>query len=131
MVEAITRIDRLEQGLAHLAEAQARTEATLDRLVEAQRQLAEAQARTEATLSRLVEAQGRTEEQLAMLLSWWRGEDGRCQGECYERDVLRQAPVLFHDGDGGPADEPSVRRRSPCVGSGIQARPAAQANCIR
>ncbi|MFN3476331.1 MAG: hypothetical protein ACK4Z6_02080 [Candidatus Methylomirabilales bacterium] len=57
----------------------------------------------------LVEAQHRTEEQLRMLtqevralVSWQKGEAGRRDGECYELEIVRRAPVLFNGGQGGP-----------------------------
>jgi uncharacterized phage infection (PIP) family protein YhgE len=65
------RIDRLEEVLERLAEAQGRTETTLQQMQEGLRQLTEAQARTEATLQhtqdglrQLVQAQARTEAAL-------------------------------------------------------------------
>ena len=68
------RIDRLEDALTRLAEAQARTEERVGRLEEGQRELqavvarlAEAQARTEAQVRSLAEAQARTEAQVRSL----------------------------------------------------------------
>jgi chemotaxis protein histidine kinase CheA len=55
----------VEEALARLAEAQARTEERLTRVEEALARLAEAQARTEERVARLEEAQARTEERLA------------------------------------------------------------------
>lgn len=59
------RIDRLEDALARLAEAQARTEERLTRVEAAIEQLALAQARTERQVAELAAAQARTEEHLA------------------------------------------------------------------
>lgn len=61
------RIDRLEDALARLAEAQARTEERVGRLEEAVVRLAEAQARTEGRLEALAEAVVRTEAALLTL----------------------------------------------------------------
>lgn len=68
------RIDRLEDALARLAEAQARTEERVARLADAVARLAEAQARTEErvarleqAVARLAEAQVRTETALLAL----------------------------------------------------------------
>jgi archaellum component FlaC len=126
------RLDRVEAALVRLAEAQARTEEQLARqgaqivaLTEAQRRTEEQLARTEEQLVRqgaqivsLTEAQRRTEErierlteQVQALVSWQRGEAGRREGERYERDVVRRAPVLFHGGRGGAPDQPEVQRR--------------------
>jgi hypothetical protein len=102
--------ERTESRLAALAAAQERTEAQLHTLADGLRTLAEAQERTEAQLRTLVAAQERTEAQLGTLLSWQKGEDERQRGENLERDVVRGAPVLFAGGDGGPPDQPAVRR---------------------
>src|SRR6266496_4002473 len=56
-MELETRIDRLEEALTRLAQAQARTEERVTRLEEAVVRLAEAQARTEARLETLAQAQ--------------------------------------------------------------------------
>lgn len=68
------RIDRLEDALARLAEAQARTEERVERLEEAHirlteriDRLAEAQVRTEQRLEALAQAQARTESALLAL----------------------------------------------------------------
>lgn len=124
-MELITRVDRLENVLAQLAAAQARTEATLARLVEAQtrtearvEQLVEAQTRTETGLgqlaaaqTQLTEAQRRTEQQLGTLIAWQQGERGRRAGEQYELRTVRRAHIVFGIGEGGTADQDPVRRR--------------------
>ncbi len=68
------RIDRLEEALTRLAQAQARTEERVGRLEDAMvrltervDRLAEAQARTEARLEALAQAQARTEERVGRL----------------------------------------------------------------
>jgi hypothetical protein len=98
------RLDRIEAALVRLAEAQARTEEQL--------------ARQGAQIVSLTAAQRRTEEQIASLteqvqalVSWQRGEAGRRDGERYERDTVRRAPVLFYGGHGGAPDHPEVQRR--------------------
>jgi hypothetical protein len=113
-----TRLLRLEDTLARLAEAQARTEAAVSKLAEAQARTEEQLARLATQVQALAEAQVRTEEQLARqvtqlqtLVSWQRGEAGRREGERYERDVVRRASVLFNGGDGGAPDQPEVQRR--------------------
>ena len=69
------RIDRLEEGLGRLVEAQARTEVALTQLTEAQarterrlEQLAEAQARTEAAVQTLAQQVGRLSETIGFTL---------------------------------------------------------------
>lgn len=61
------RIDRLEEGLSRLAEAQARTEAAIRELAKAQARAEERMDRVEAVLERLAEAQARTEERVGRL----------------------------------------------------------------
>jgi len=110
MMEVAARIDRLEEALSQLAAAQARTEHHVAALAATQQALVAAQERTESRLAALAAAQERTEAQLGTLLSWQKGEDERQRGENLERDVVRGAPVLFAGGDGGPPDQPAVRR---------------------
>jgi hypothetical protein len=119
------RLDRVETALVRLAEAQARTEEQLARqgaqivaLTEAQRRTEEQLAHQGAQIVALTEAQRRTEErierlteQVQALVSWQRGEAGRREGERYERDVVRRAPVLFYGGHGGAPDQPEVQHR--------------------
>ncbi len=123
-MEIAARVDRLEEALSQLAaaqrdlaESQARTERHVASLATTQHELVAAQERTESQLGTLADslrtlaaAQERTESQLRTLLSWQKGEDGRRRGEYLERDVARGAPVLFAGGDGGPPDQPAVRR---------------------
>ncbi len=79
-MELMTRLDRVEQSLAQLADAQARTEQALAQLVAlqaraeqertaAERGLAAAQQRTEQRLEELAAAQQRTEQRLEELAS--------------------------------------------------------------
>jgi hypothetical protein len=98
------RLDRVEAALVRLAEAQARTEEQLARQSAQIVALTEAQRRTEERIERLT-------EQVQALVSWQRGEAGRREGERYERDVVRRAPVLFHGGNGGAPDQPAVQHR--------------------
>jgi tetratricopeptide (TPR) repeat protein len=69
--EAVARLveaqARTEEQLSRLIEAQARTEERVSRLEEAIARLTEAQARAEEQLSRLIEAQARTEERVSRL----------------------------------------------------------------
>jgi len=69
------RLNRLENTVNELAEAQRKTEQRLNELAEAQRkteqrlnELAEAQRKTEQRLNELAEAQNRTEEELKKLI---------------------------------------------------------------
>ena len=91
------RIDRLEDALIRLAEAQARTEERLGRLEASVDRLAEAQARTEERLDRLAEAQARTEERLGRL--------AEAQARTEERlDRLAEAQARTEERLGGLAE---------------------------
>ncbi len=119
------RLERLEATVQALAEAQRRTEERLERLEATVQSLIEAQKRTEERLERLetvvlalAEAQRRTEAGLQELTAetrrladWQRGEAGLREGERYERLILKRAPVLFVDGQGGLTDQPFVQQR--------------------
>jgi hypothetical protein len=61
------RIDRLEEALTRLAQAQARTEERVARIEDALTRLADAQVRTEARLELLAQAQARTEARVEAL----------------------------------------------------------------
>jgi len=107
-----------EEKLATLSQAQARTEVQMKALSEAQadtqvsmKALSEAQARTEEEIKVLRQAQARAEEDLRWLTNWQRGEAGRREGERYERDTLRRAPVLFHGGQGGSPERFDIQQR--------------------
>ncbi len=130
---------RTDERLEQLAEAQRRTEERLEQLAEAQRRTEERLERLEATVQSLIEAQKRTEERLERLetvvlalaeaqrrteaglqeltaetrrlADWQRGEAGLREGERYERLILKRAPVLFVDGQGGLTDQPFVQQR--------------------
>jgi hypothetical protein len=99
-----TQIAGLTSQVAGLTTAQDRTEKRIEAL-------SEAQSRTEEQIKALTQAQKRTEEELRWLANWQRGEAERRDGERYERDIIRQAPVLFHGGQGGPPERPDIQQR--------------------
>ena len=104
-IKALTQAQgRTEEQVKALSEVQARTEQHIEAL-------SEAQSRTEEQIKALTQAQGRTEEELRWIANWQRGEAGRRDGERYERDIVRQAPVLFHGGQGGPPERPDIQQR--------------------
>jgi hypothetical protein len=106
-------------------QAQQRTEAALQRherliernteqiqlLIAAQQRTEEALQRMEQAQQRTEEAQQRTEQALQQLLNWQRGEAGRRDGERYEREMIRNAPVLLHGGHGGSPEHPWIQQR--------------------
>jgi uncharacterized coiled-coil protein SlyX len=111
-------MDRLEEALVRLADAQARTEARVEELARAQartearvEELAQAQARTEARVEELAQAQARTEAELARLsrqvasltgavgdLRGWRLEERvRQRPFSYLRSLLLEPKVLSEE----------------------------------
>jgi DNA repair exonuclease SbcCD ATPase subunit len=80
-----SRIDRLEEALSRLAEAQARTEVAV-------KDLAQAQVRTEERIERLAEAQARTEA-MVQTLAQQAGELNLRVGEL-ARQVGRLANII-------------------------------------
>lgn len=132
LLELPTRMDRVEVALEKVAEAQRRSEGRLDRLEKAVSQLIEAQRRSEERLSRVEERLGRLELAVAQLAEaqlrsevvlqevkkgveslagWRRGEEGRRNGEQYERTIERRAPSLLGGGMGGGTQRDTVYNR--------------------
>ncbi|HID06694.1 MAG TPA: hypothetical protein EYP10_06050 [Armatimonadetes bacterium] len=81
------------------------------RLPEIVCQLVEAQGRTERQLQVLAERVNVLTEQVGSLLDWQRGEAGRREGERYERQIIKRAPMLFNGGRGGATDTLIVQER--------------------
>ncbi len=115
LVEAVRELAAVQRQQAEqiraLAEAQRRTEERVQALAEAQRKTEESLDELRNQVSVLVIAQQRMEEALQWLINWQRGEMGRREGERYEREVIRRAPVIFKGGYGGSPEEPSVQRQ--------------------
>lgn len=85
------RVDKLEDALARLAEAQVRTEERLARLEAVVERLTERMIRLEEVVERLAEAQTRTEEQLRLLV----GEVAALKGDNLERRYRENAAAYF------------------------------------
>lgn len=115
LLELPTRMDRVEAALEKVAESQRRSEERYS-LVEERLERVEARLegvenrleRLEETVARLAEAQLRTEvavqevrKEVSLLGEWRKGEDGRRNGEQYERTIERRAPSLLGGGMGG------------------------------
>jgi hypothetical protein len=125
VAESLAVLHEVVTVVRALVEAQQRTEATLQRheeqigrLIQAQQRhgelierLIETQQRQGEQIERLIQAQQRTEEELRKLVNWQQGERGRREGEDYERNIIRRAPFLFQGGLGGSTHEFEVRRR--------------------
>lgn len=112
------KIDKLVQIVQELVEAQRQHSELLRQHSETLRKhseqiaaLIEAQRRTEEQIAALTRAQQRTWEELRRIADWQRGEAGRREGERYERQVIRRAPIIFNGGQGGPPDQPLVQQK--------------------
>ncbi len=105
------KVDRLVEAVHELTTVQRQQTEQILALTEAQRRTQEQIQGLFHQLNELVAAQHRMEEALTWLIDWQRGEAGRREGERYERQVIRRAPVLFNGGNGGPPDDPSVQQR--------------------
>jgi hypothetical protein len=112
------RFDRLVERIDHLAE-QIRTQGEEIRMQGEQIRMQGEQIRMQGEQIRMqgeqIRMQGeqvqRLAEEVRALVTWQRGEAGRREGERYERDLVRRAPVLFNGGEGGTPDDPWVRQR--------------------
>ena len=103
-MDTATRLGRVEEHLADLAAAQARTEHAVAALGEGLARLADG-------LNQLSEAQRRTEEEVRALTLWREGERGRRDGERFEQSTAAKAELLFDGGDGGsPSRDRHVQR---------------------
>lgn len=97
---------RTEEQIAALAAAQLRTEERLEALVAAQ-------LRTEERLEALIQVVDAIAREVHGLSDWRRGEQGRREGERYERDTIRHADSIFGGGRGAteqPEDLDRIRR---------------------
>lgn len=108
----------LPELVRELATAQRRTQEQLQRLSEQVRELTVQVQRQGEHLQQLTVQVGRQGEQILTLaeqvqalVSWQRGEAGRRDGERYEREILRQAPVLFNGGEGGSPEQPWLQQQ--------------------
>jgi hypothetical protein len=104
LLELPTRMDRVEAALEKVAESQRRSEERLDRLEETVARLVEAQLRTEVAVQEV-------RKEVSLLGEWRKGEDGRRNGEQYERRIERRAPALLGGGMGGGTQRDVVYSR--------------------
>ncbi|MFN7015534.1 MAG: hypothetical protein ACK4P5_00015 [Fimbriimonadales bacterium] len=108
-IERITRLEerveqfehRVEERFEHVEERFERVEERVDRL----------EQRMEERFNQVEERLMRVEEGVDDWKQWRQGEDGRREGERYERKILRQAFRLLSGGEGGSPDDELVRRR--------------------
>ena len=102
---ALTRqVRELAEGQRALTEGQRILTERQDALTEEVRELA-------SRVNALTEQMGMLTEQVSSLVQWQRGEAGRREGERYERQMVKRAPMLFSGGMGGATEEFQVRER--------------------
>jgi len=104
LLELPTRMDRVEAALEKLAESQRRSEERLNRLEEAVARLIESQLRSEVVLQEVKKG-------VESLAGWRKGEEGRRNGEQYERTIERRTPSLLGGGMGGGTQRDTVYSR--------------------
>lgn len=94
----------LPNVVRELAEGQRALAIQVRELVEGQSALAEEQRALVSQVRELA-------QKVDALVTWQRGEAGRREGERYERNMVKRAPVLFSGGRGGATDSPQVQKR--------------------
>ena len=83
----------------------------IQQLGEQIQQLVEQMRRQGEQIQQLVEQIQVLAQPVQALVSWQRGEAGRRDGERYEREIVRRAPVLCNGGQGGSPAQPLVQQR--------------------
>ncbi len=83
----------------------------VDGLAEQMRRLAERMDELAEQMSKLAQRMDMLAQQVSALVEWQKGEAGRREGERYERNTVKRAPMLFSGGVGGATDSPRVQER--------------------
>jgi hypothetical protein len=107
------RLEALTLRVEALAAAQQRTEERLEALAAAQLRTEERLAALTAQVGTLVNVVEGIAREVAGLSDWRRGEEGRREGERYERITVRHAYAIFNGGRGAterPEDLERIRR---------------------
>jgi len=120
------RLQNVERDVSEMKQAQAVMQADLEQVKQTQavmqadlEQVKQAQAVMQADLEQVKQTQStmqatlnRVEQEVHGLNEWRRGEEGRRDGERYERRIVSSALALFGSGEGGsPERDFNVRRR--------------------
>lgn len=82
-----------------------------ERLTRLEERVDRLEQRMEERFNQVEERLTRVEEGVDDWKQWRRGEDGRREGERYERKILRQVSRLLSGGEGGSPDDAQVRQR--------------------
>jgi len=113
--ERTERIDQHVEGVENrLERVEQRMEGVENRLERVEQRVEGVEQRMEGVenrLERVEERLIRVEDGVDDWKQWRRGEEGRREGERYERKILRRASRLLGGGEGGSPEEESVRRR--------------------
>ncbi|MFN7017969.1 MAG: hypothetical protein ACK4RG_01685 [Fimbriimonadales bacterium] len=117
--ETRSRLTNIEQDVAETKERVTRVEQdvaeTKERVTRVEQDVAETKERVtrlEQTTESIQQTVIRLEQSVVRLESWQRGEQGRRDGEEYERRVVERAARLFGRGDGGsPRTNERVRKQ--------------------
>jgi len=120
------RLQNVERDVSEMKQAQAVMQADLEQVKQTQavmqadlEQVKQTQAVMQADLEQVKQTQStmqatlnRVEQEVHGLNEWRRGEEGRRDGERYERRIVSSALALFGSGEGGsPERDFNVRRR--------------------
>nr|BAL52824.1 hypothetical protein HGMM_F03C06C29 [uncultured prokaryote] len=119
------RTERMEERLERVEERTERMEERLERVEERTERMEERLERVEERTERMEERLERVEEGVDDWKQWRRGEEGRREGERYERKILRQISRLLRGGSGGSPDHERVHHRlqswlAPLMGETIE-----------
>jgi hypothetical protein len=117
--ETTARLTRVEQDVAETKERMTRVEQdvaeTKERMTRVEQDVAETKermTRVEQTVEKILHRVDRLEGAVERLENWQRGEQGRREGEDYERLMVARARRIFGTGDGGsPMANERVRKQ--------------------
>ncbi len=103
--------ERIGQEIQAIKEDIRRIQEENERIWQEIRAIKEENNRIWQEIRAMRERQDSMAQTLNQLAAWRQGEEGRRRGERYERKMLRNLPVLFAGGEGGPPDRPDVYAR--------------------
>lgn len=96
--------EKVEQMDRFMREHAQKTDTRLDQL---EKTVGEMKQTQQAMLSDVEQIK----HEVNRLSNWQRGEDGRREGERYEKRILKSAPTLFGKGNGGSTENETVQQR--------------------
>ena len=106
------RLQNVERDVSEMKQAQAVMQADLEQVKQTQAVMQADLEQVKQTQSTMQATLNRVEQEVHGLNEWRRGEEGRRDGERYERRIVSSALALFGSGEGGsPERDFNVRRR--------------------